>query len=365
MPQKAPPRFEVRGEVYLSKAGFKRLNEERGSQGQPLFANPRNAAAGSVRQLDPRITAQRPLDIFIYMLGYAEGQTMPDSHWRRMEFLKSLGFKVNPTSAYLETLADVEGYYQTWLHRREELPYEADGVVVKVNPISLQERLGSVGHEPRWAIAYKFPAIQATTKLKGIEINVGRTGSLNPFAILEPVAVGGVTIKQAALHNEDDIRRKDIRIGDRVIVQRAGEVIPEVVAPVVSRRTGQEREFKMPERCPECGAEVVRPEGEAMSYCTNAACPAQIQRRFEHFVSRGGMDIRGVGDRLVAALLSAGIRVNRFTAKYNQPRGLFCGIGQCTDCMMTVNGVSNVRTCVTPVEEGMVIETQYGNGKWV
>ncbi|HEX77733.1 MAG TPA: NAD-dependent DNA ligase LigA [Dehalococcoidia bacterium] len=305
--KEAPPRFEVRGEVYLSKAGFKKLNEERAREGQSLFANPRNAAAGSVRQLDPRITAQRPLDIFIYMLGYAEGKPVPDTHWETLEYLKALGFKVNPASARLESLADVEDYYQTWLHRREELPYETDGVVVKVNPISLHERLGSVGHEPRWAIAYKFPAIQATTKLVRIEVNVGRTGSLNPFAILEPVQVGGVTIKQAALHNEDDIRRKDIREGDVVVVQRAGEVIPEVVGPVVSRRTGQERVFTMPRHCPVCGAEVMRPQGEVMTYCTNAACPAQIQRRFEHFVSRGGMDIRGLGERWVNALLTNGL----------------------------------------------------------
>lgn len=306
VPRDAPRRFEVRGEVFLTKSGFKKLNEDRAAAGQPLFANPRNAAAGSVRQLAPRITASRPLDIYIYGLGWAEGN-VPPSHWEIMEYLKSLGFKINPHNAHVKDIEEVEAFYQRWVHRRESLEYDTDGVVAKVNSIPLQEELGTVGREPRWAIAYKFPAIQGTTRLIDIGINVGRTGSLNPYAILEPVAVGGVTIKSAALHNEDDIRRKDIRIGDVVIVQRAGEVIPEVVGPVVSRRTGQERPFIMPTRCPVCGAEVVRPEGEAMSYCTNTACPAQIHENLKHFVSRGAMDIRGVGEQMTAAILKAGL----------------------------------------------------------
>jgi len=194
--------------------------------------------------------------------------------------------------------------------RRESLPYEADGIVVKVDSLDLQERLGSIGHEPRWAIAYKFPAIQGTTHLIDIGISVGRTGTLNPYAILEPVSVGGVTIKQAALHNEDDIRRKDIRIGDTVIVQRAGEVIPQVVGPVVSKRSGQEKIFTMPSHCPICGAEVIKPEGEVMYYCSNAGCPAQVQQRLEHFVSRGGMDIRGIGESLCSTLLKEGLVKN-------------------------------------------------------
>ncbi|MGD9117711.1 MAG: NAD-dependent DNA ligase LigA, partial [Dehalococcoidia bacterium] len=235
-----PPRFEVRGEVFLPKAGFEKLNRERAEEGLPLFANPRNAAAGSVRQLDPRVTAKRPLDIYIYMLGYAEGKATPPTHWETMEYLKSLGFKINPNNQFLTSITEVEGYYDKWVERRESLPYEADGIVVKINQIELQERLGDVGREPRWAIAYKFPAVQGNTVLKSIEISVGRTGTLNPYAVLEPVAVGGVTIKSAALHNEDDIRRKDIREGDTVIIQRAGEVIPQVVGPVVSKRTGQE-----------------------------------------------------------------------------------------------------------------------------
>ncbi len=315
--QEAPSRFEVRGEVFLPKAGFHKLNQERAVEGLPLFANPRNAAAGSVRQLDPRITAKRPLDIYIYALGYAEGKPTPPTHWETMEYLKSLGFKVNPNNRLLSTIDQVDEYYRAWVERRESLPYEVDGVVAKVDQFDLQQQLGSIGHEPRWATAYKFPAIQGNTRLANIGISVGRTGTLNPYAILEPVAVGGVVIKQAALYNEDDIRRKDIRIGDTVIVQRAGEVIPEIVGPVVSRRTGREKEYsllakiydkeKQRPACPECKAEVVKPEGEVMYYCTNAACPAQVQQRIEHFVSRGAMDIRGIGESLSATLFEDGL----------------------------------------------------------
>jgi DNA ligase (NAD+) len=302
--KEAPTQFEVRGEVFLPKAGFSKLNRERAEEGLPLFANPRNAAAGSVRQLDSRITAMRPLDIYIYGLGRVEGER-PSTHWETLEYLKSLGFKVNPRNSLFSDLDEVEDYYQRWVEEREHLPFEADGVVVKVNRFELQERLGDVGREPRWATAYKFPATQATTRLLDIGVSVGRTGTLNPYAILEPVQVGGVTLKRAALHNEDDIRRKDIRIGDMVIVQRAGEVIPEVVAPVVSLRTGKEKAFKMPKECKVCGAKVARPEGEVMAYCTNAACPAQAHERLKHFVSRGAMDIEGIGEKQANALLEA------------------------------------------------------------
>ena len=306
VPKDAPPRFEVRGEVYLSRAGFKKLNEERAKEGQPLFANPRNAAAGSVRQLDPRVTAKRPLDIYIYALGWTEG-TVPPTHWETLEYLKSLGFKISPYNAHVSELGEVEKCYQRWVEERERIEFESDGVVIKVNSFELQRRLGTVGHDPRWAVAYKFPAVQGTTRLLDIGISVGRTGSLNPYAILEPVSVGGVTIKQAALHNEEDIHRKDIRIGDTVIVQRAGDVIPQVVAPVVSKRTGEEKFFAMPSRCPVCGAEAVKPEGEVMSRCTNASCPAQIFQSLAHFVSRGAMDIDGLGEKLAAALLNSGL----------------------------------------------------------
>ncbi len=306
VPRDAPASFEVRGEVYLSRKGFKKLNEERAEEGQPLFANPRNAAAGSVRQLDPRVTARRPLDICIYGLGSFEGR-MPGTHWETLEYLKTLGFKTSPYNARVGRIDDAEEYYQRWLEEREKLEFEADGVVVKVNSFELQGELGTVAHDPRWAVAYKFPAVQATTRLLDIGINVGRTGSLNPFAVLEPVSVGGVTIRQAALHNEEDIRRKDIRIGDTVLVQRAGEVIPQVVGPVVSKRSGEETAFVMPSRCPVCQSEVIKPEGEAMARCTNASCPAQIYEHLAHFVSRPAMDIDGVGEKLVAALLREGL----------------------------------------------------------
>jgi DNA ligase (NAD+) len=316
-----PPRFEVRGEVFLPKAGFAKLNREREEEGLPLFANPRNAAAGSVRQLDPRITAKRPLDIYIYMLGYAEGKATPPTHWETMEYLKSLGFKINPNNQRLKSIEEVEDYYDKWVERRESLPYEADGIVVKVNQLDLQERLGDIGREPRWAVAYKFPAVQGNTVLKSIEISVGRTGTLNPYAVLEPIAVGGVTIKSAALHNEDDIRRKDIREGDTVIIQRAGEVIPEVIGPVLSKRTGKEKEFslldKLPKNnkghpaCPSCLQEsIVKPEGEVMYYCSNASCPAQAQQRIEHFASRGAMDIEGIGEAQSIILYNNGLAKN-------------------------------------------------------
>jgi len=320
VPEDAPPRFEVRGEVFLPRAGFEKLNRERAKEGLPLFANPRNAAAGSVRQLDPRITARRPLDIYIYMLGWAEGRATPPTHWETMDYLKSLGFKVNPSNRLLETIEQVAEFHHSWEEKRGSLRYEADGIVVKVNQIALQERLGDVGREPRWSIAYKFAAVEGTTILKSIEISVGRTGTLNPYAVLEPVSVGGVTIKHAALHNEDDIRRKDIRIGDTVIIRRAGEVIPEVVGPVKSKRTGKEEEFSLPDKlynkeekrpaCPVCGAEIFRPEGEVMYYCSNASCPAQAQQRIEHFASRGAMDIRGIGESQSSMLLKEGLAGN-------------------------------------------------------
>ena len=303
----APRRFEVRGEVYYRKTDFERLNRERSEQGLPLYANPRNTAAGSLRQLDPRVTARRPLEIFVYGLGWSDEGAFPGNHWETMEFLKELGFKVNDRSARVSGLDEVEAYYRHWLDRRHDLEYEADGIVVKVNSYALQDRLGASSHDPRWAIAFKFPAVQGTTRLLDILVNVGRTGALNPFAVLEPVQVGGVVIRQATLHNEDDIRRKDIRIGDTVIVQRAGEVIPQVVGPVLSRRTGGERVFEMPRICPACGAGVVRQEGEPAHRCQNPRCPAQLRRLLEHFVSRGAMDIRGLGEQWTGILLERGL----------------------------------------------------------
>ncbi|MFC2069421.1 NAD-dependent DNA ligase LigA [Chloroflexota bacterium] len=315
--REAPEQFEVRGEVFLPKVGFYKLNRERVEEGLLPFANPRNAAAGSLRQLDSNITAKRPLDIYIYMLGYAEGKVVPDNHWETMEYLKSLGFKINPNNKRFTDIEQAEEFYHIWVEKRGSLSYEADGIVFKVDSLALEERLGNIGHEPRWAIAYKFPAVQGTTRLINIGISVGRTGTLNPYAIMEPILVGGVTIKRAALHNEDDIRRKDIREGDVVIIQRAGEVIPEVVGPVVSKRNGSEKEFSLLEKiysrdkkysaCPVCSTEVVKPEGEVMYYCSNVACPAQVQEHLEHFASRGAMDIRGIGESMSALLLREGL----------------------------------------------------------
>jgi len=302
-----PKRFEVRGEVYLPREGFRKLNARRADDGLPLFANPRNAAAGSVRQLDPAVTAARPLDVFIYALGWAEGASLPDTHWETMHWLGTLGFKINPRNTRVNTADEAQDLYQQWVDQREGWPFEADGMVVKVDSLRLQQELGNVGREPRWSIAYKFPAVQGTTRLLDIGINVGRTGSLNPYAILQPVNIGGALISQATLHNEDDIHRKDIRIGDTVIVQRAGGVIPEVVGPVLSLRSGQERVFHMPATCPVCGHEVVKPEGEAMHRCVNAACPAQALERIKHFASREAMDIEGIGAKLSEALFRAGL----------------------------------------------------------
>jgi len=332
----APPRFEVRGEVYIPREGFKKLNDERAREGLPLFANPRNAAAGSVRQLDSSITAKRPLDIFVYGLGPVEGKAVPDTHWEIMQYLKSLGFKVNPEIALCRTIDEAEEYHQKWVEDRESWPYDADGMVVKVNSTVFQGELGTVAREPRWAIAYKFPAVQGTTRLIDIGINVGRTGSLNPYAILEPVHVGGVVISSAALHNEEDIHRKDIRIGDTVIVQRAGEVIPEIVSPVVSKRTGKEKVFHMPGHCPVCGAEVIKPEDEAMHRCTNAACPAQALEQIKHFVARNAMDIDGVGEKLCQALFEKGLVKDVADLYYLTPQQLL-GLEKMAD-----KSVSNV-----------------------
>ena len=305
-PEQAPGVLEVRGEVYLSKESFKKLNEERAARGEPIYANPRNTGAGSVRQLDPKLTASRNLDIYIYSQGHTENGSMPDDHWDSLQKLKELGFKINPHNVRCRTLEEVEAIYVSWLEKRHSLPYEADGLVVKVNDFQYQDILGYVGREPRWAIAYKFPAEQATTRLLDISINVGRTGSMNPSAILEPVNVSGAMVKMATLHNEEDIRRKDIRIGDWVIVERAGEVIPQIVGPVTARRTGEERIFRMPENCPECGTEVVKPDAEAMHRCPNTTCPAQFFELLKHFVSKGAMNIDGLGERWCRILIDTG-----------------------------------------------------------
>ncbi|WP_052343941.1 NAD-dependent DNA ligase LigA [Kallotenue papyrolyticum] len=301
-----PRLIEVRGEIYMRIADFERLNEQQAHAGEKVFANPRNAAAGSLRQLDSRITASRPLRFFAYGVGPVEGVTLR-SQWETLAYLRELGFPVNPDIRRLEDIEAVIAYCQEWMSRRDQLPYEADGVVVKVDSFAQQRELGVVAREPRWAIAFKFPAREATTRLLDIVVNVGRTGRLNPNAILEPVNIGGVTVSNATLHNEDYIVSRDIRIGDRVIVKRAGDVIPQVVGPIPEVRTGAERPWRMPSACPVCGTPVVRRPGEADTYCPNRACPAQTVRLIEHWVSQGAMDIVGLGERQARLLVERGL----------------------------------------------------------
>jgi DNA ligase (NAD+) len=299
--------FEVRGEVYMSKGEFARLNAEQAEAGRPLYVNPRNTAAGSLRQLDPAVTASRRLELFVYQLGWVEGGTRPATHWEALEWLHAAGFPTSPHARRCASIEEVAAFCLEWGRRRDELEYAIDGVVVKVDAYDLQRRLGTVGREPRWATAYKFPAEQAVTRLRGIEVSVGRTGVLTPFAVLEPVFVGGARVGIATLHNEEQIRLKDLRIGDDVIVQRAGDVIPEVVGPVLSRRSGRRlRRFVMPEVCPVCETPVVREADAAASYCPNRRCPVKLARQLEHFASRGAMDIEGLGERMAFRLVELG-----------------------------------------------------------
>lgn len=301
-----PSFIEIRGEVYMEKEPFRKLNQRRLNEGEEPFANPRNAAAGSLRQLDSKITARRHLNIYLYHIGEAQGVRF-STHWEALQALKHWGFPVNPL---VEKAADIHAcidYFKKIGSKRENLPYEIDGIVIKVDDIALQKKLGSVSRNPRWALACKFPAAQATTVVKNIEVGVGRMGTLTPVAIMEPVNVGGVMVSRATLHNEDEVIKKDIRIGDTVIVQRAGDVIPEIVKVILEKRTGDERKFKMPDRCPECGAEVVRPEGEVAHRCVNMSCPAQIKEHIRHFASRGALDIEGLGEKLSAQLFESGL----------------------------------------------------------
>lgn len=303
---KMPSLIEVRGEIYIPKEDFKKLNEEREDMELEPFANPRNAAAGSIRQLDPKIAAKRPLSTFIYGIGYVEGIQF-ETHYQVLEFYKACGFRVNPHIKLFKNFDDVIEYCMSWREKRDLLPYEIDGMVIKVNSLQFQRILGSTAKNPRWAIAYKFPAEQKVSVIEDIIVSVGRTGILTPNAVLKPVNIAGSTVSRATLHNEDYIKEKDIRIGDSVIVQKAGDIIPEVVAVVKEKRTGREKEFKMPKVCPECGSEVIRVPGEAAYRCTGVACPAQIRRSIIHFASRDAMDIRGLGPAVVSLLLSAGL----------------------------------------------------------
>ncbi|MDC2865245.1 NAD-dependent DNA ligase LigA [Bacillus sp. BP-3] len=296
--------LEARGEAYMPKRSFVKLNEEKEQNGEAVFANPRNAAAGSLRQLDPKIAAKRNLSLFVYGLTNLEGKTIA-SHSESLNLLGELGFKTNPNRRVCETIDEVIHYVQEWQEKRPHLDYEIDGIVIKVDDISLQESLGTTAKSPRWAIAYKFPAEEVVTKLTGIELSVGRTGVVTPTAELEPVRVAGTIVRRASLHNEDLIREKDIRIGDYVVVKKAGDIIPEVVNVIVDRRTGEEEEFRMPTHCPACESELVRLEEEVALRCINPACPAQIREGLIHFVSRNAMNIDGLGERVITQLFDA------------------------------------------------------------
>lgn len=307
----SPPRLlEVRGEVIMTKEGFSRLNADRLHNNDPPFANARNAAAGSLRQLDPAITASRPLMMFAYGIGNFSEIDRYSSHYNVLQTLGELGFKINEhiwTDADIQTVIDI---FRSMEETRESLPYDIDGLVIKVDNLEAQHQLGATSRSPRWVIAYKFQAVQETTVIESIEIQVGRTGALTPVANLKPVRIGGVLVSRATLHNEGEIKRKDIRTGDTVMVQRAGDVIPEVVKVITSRRTGREKIFEMSTTCPVCGTPAVRIEGEAVTRCVNALCPAQVKERIKHFASKGAFDIDGLGDKLVDQLVDKKLAVS-------------------------------------------------------
>jgi DNA ligase (NAD+) len=301
-----PARLEVRGEAFIRKADFLRLNQRREEEGEPSFVNPRNSAAGSLRQLDPKITAQRPLSVFLYEVG--EWQRPPfQTHHEKLALLERFGLPVSPKRQLAQNLDEVRSTYDAMRRARHELPYEVDGMVVKVDSEDQRKRLGQVSRSPRWAIAYKFPPEEEETTVESIDVSVGRTGALTPVAFLRPVKVGGVTVSRATLHNEDELRRKDVRVGDHVYVRRAGDVIPEIVRVETDKRKGDERVFHFPRHCPVCGANVVREEGGAILRCTNLSCRAQLMGHLRHFASRSAMDIEGLGEKLCEQLVTSGL----------------------------------------------------------
>ena len=302
-----PARIEVRGEVFMRKSRFERLNERLAEAGEKTFANPRNAAAGSLRQLDPKVTARRPLSFFAYGTGPVEGGAPPDAQHALMQWLGRLGLPLEEHLTRFESLGEAISFCEKWADACDDLDYETDGVVLKIDDFRRQEILGFISTAPRWAVAYKFPAREATTRLESIEVNVGRTGAIKPEAVLRPVEIGGVTVSQATLHNEDYIAERDIRVGDRVVVKRAGDVIPQVVRPLPEERDGDEEPWQMPRRCPECGSELRRLDDEADWFCFSGECPAQFIRLVEHFVSREGMDIEGLGEKLAVLLVEEGL----------------------------------------------------------
>ena len=299
-----PSFIEIRGEVYIESEPFQKLNHRRINEGEEPFANPRNAAAGSLRQLDSKITARRPLNIFLYHVGEVKGISFT-SHWEVLKALKSWGFPVNPIIEQAKGIQECIQYFENIVKKREHLPYEIDGVVLKVNDLSLQKTLGNVSRNPRWALACKFPAAQEITVIKDIIVGVGRTGALTPVAIMEPVNVGGVMVSRATMHNEDEVLKKDVRVGDTVVIQRAGDVIPEVVTVILKKRPLGTKRFEMPKHCPDCNSDIVRMEGEVAHRCVNISCPAQLKEHIRHFASRGAMDIEGLGEKVSAQLFDA------------------------------------------------------------
>lgn len=301
-----PERLEVRGEVFYPVAAFKKLNEQRLKAGEPAFINPRNSASGSLRQLDPKLTAERPLDMYAHSLGQVAGYEFK-TQWEALETFKKWGFKVNPLSKVCRGIDAALAHYRKLGELRESLPYEIDGSVAKVNSFELQRRAGMRTRSPRWAIAYKYEAQQETTQILSIEVQVGRTGTITPVAIMQPVMVGGVTVSRATLHNEDEIERLGVKIGDTVVIQRAGDVIPEVVKVIESKRTGKEKKFKFPKKCPVCGEPVVRLEGEVAHRCQNINCPAQLKEGIRHFASKLAMNIDGLGEKLIEQLVDKGL----------------------------------------------------------
>jgi DNA ligase (NAD+) len=302
----APSALSVRGEVYMTLADFEALNAKQDAAGEKCYVNPRNTTAGSLKQLDARVTSARPLRFFAYGIGAREGTGL-SSQWATLAALREWGLPTNPLACRCDAIEEVVAYYREMGERRADLPYEIDGVVIKVDDFDVQAEAGTRARSPRWAVAWKYPAQEARTRVLSIEVQVGRTGALTPVARLEPVRVGGVTVSNATLHNQDEVDKKDVRAGDWVWVRRAGDVIPEVVAPILELREGEPARFVLPERCPTCDTHVVRPEGEAVTRCPNAACPAQTRGRLLHFASRGAMDIEGLGEKIVDQLLSAGL----------------------------------------------------------
>jgi DNA ligase (NAD+) len=302
-----PKYLVVRGEAFIPNKDFEELNRKLEEAGEKTYLNPRNTAAGSLRQLDPQLTASRPLTLLVYQIVYSEGGKVPTSQWEILEYLKALGFPVTDVAKRFDNLDSAIAYTETWNEGRDKLPYEADGMVIKIDDLTLAADLGFTGKDPRGAIAFKFPAREVTTTLNDIGVAVGRTGVLTPYAMLEPVEIGGVVVERATLHNFDFIAEKDIRVGDRVLIKRAGEVIPYVIGPVMDARSGKEKIYKPPTKCPACSQAVEHFEGEVAWYCVNAACPAQLVRNIEHFVSRGAMDITGLGIKIVEQLIETGL----------------------------------------------------------